>query len=91
MGLSLFAILIALVQPYKKMFATYNTTDTVLILLLAALYASISCLTMSQLQNLKFVKMSLIVALLTAILPLFYILVVIILWLYSVVHVNKCN
>ena len=48
-GLSLSAMLIALVQPYKKMFATYNTTDTVLSLLLAAWYASISCLTMSQL------------------------------------------
>ena len=42
-GLLLLAVLIVIVQPYKVKFATYNTIDTVLILLLAAWYASILC------------------------------------------------
>ena len=47
-GLLFLAILIALVQPYKKKFDAYNTTDTVLILLLAAWFASIVCLSTSH-------------------------------------------
>ena len=90
-GLLLLAMLIVIVQPYKKKFTTYNTTDTVLILLLAAWYASILCLNVSQMKSLEFVTISLIFALLTAILPLFYILVVIIHWLYIAVCVNRSN
>ena len=90
-GLLLLAILIAIVQPYKKKFDAYNTTDTVLILLLAAWFASIVCLNISQMKSLKFVQMSFIIAGLTAILPLFYIFVVIVHWLYNAIHVNRCN
>ena len=44
MVLLLLAMVIVIVQPYKVKFATYNTIDTILILLFAALYASIVCL-----------------------------------------------
>ena len=92
-GLLLLAILlvIAIVQPYKMKFDAYNTTDTVLILLLAAWFASILCLNMSHTKSLKFAQMSLIIVVLTAILPLFYIVVVILHWLYNAIYVNKCN
>ena len=87
----LFALLIVIIQPYNKKFATYNAIDTVLILLLAACFASILCLNVSQMNTLKFVSISLTIVVLTAILPLFYILVVIIRWLYIAIHVNRCN
>ena len=89
--LLLLAMLIVIVQPYKVKFATYNTIDTILILLFAALYASIVCLNVSQMKSLKFVPMSLIIGLLTAIFPLLYIFAVIIHWLYTAVHMNRCN
>ena len=71
--LLLLAMVIVIEQPYKVKFATYNTIDTILILLFAALYASIVCLNVSQMKSLKFVKMYLIIVLLTAIFPLLYI------------------
>ena len=71
--LLLLAMVIVIVQPYKVKFATYSTIDTILILLFAALYASIVCLNVSQMKSLKFVKMYLIIVLLTAIFPLLYI------------------
>ena len=89
--LLLLAMVIVIVQPYKVKFATYNTIDTILILLFAAMYASIVCLNVSQMKSLKFVKMSLIIGLLTAIFPLLYIFAVIIHWLYTAVHMNRCN
>ena len=87
-GLLLFAMLMVIVQPYNKKFATYNTTDTVLILLLAAWYASVVCLVVSPV---KFSEMSVIFTLLTSILPLFYIIVIIIHWLYTAIHVKRCK
>ena len=90
-GLLLLAILIAIVQPYKKKFDAYNTTDTVLILLLAAWFASILCFNMLHAKSLKFAQMSVIIVGLTAILPLFYIVVVILHWLYNAIYVNRCN
>ena len=90
-GLLLLAILIAIVQPYKKKFDAYNTTDTVLILLLAAWFASILCFNMLHANSLKFAQISVIIVVLTAILPLFYIVVVILHWLYNAIYVNRCN
>ena len=87
----LFALLIVIVQPYNKKFATYNAIDTVLILSLAAYFASILCLKVSQMNTLKFVSISWTIVVLTAILPLFYILLVIIRWLYIAIYVNRCN
>ena len=89
-GLLLLAILIAIVQPYKKKFDAYNTTDTVLILLLAAWFASMLCFYMLHAKSLKFAQMSMIIGGLTAILPLFYIVVVILHWLYNAIYVNRC-
>ena len=90
-GLVLLAMLIVIVQPYKVKFATYNTTDSVLILLLAGWYASVLCLSVSSSKSFKFVKVSFIIIALTAILPLSYILVVIMHWLYNAIHVNRCK
>ena len=84
--LLLTAILLVIVQPYKKKFATYNTTDTVLILLFAAIPASVN---VSQMTSLKFAEMSVIIVLLTTTLPLFYLFVVIIHWLYISIHVSR--
>ena len=90
-GLVLLAMLIVIVQPYKVKFATYNMTDSVLILLLAGWYASVLCLSVSSSKSFKFVKVSFIIIALTAILPLFYILVVIMHWLYNAIHINRCK
>ena len=91
-GLLLFAVIIVTVQPYSKRFATYNTTDTVLILVLAGLFASIVCSNVLQMLNgLRFVEISFITALLTAVLPLFYIFVVIVHWLYTAIYVKRCK
>ena len=81
----LLAMLIVIVQPYNKKFAIYNTIDTVLILLFAGWGASFGCFNLSQMMSLKFVIISLIGALLTAILPFIYFLVVIVHWLYTTV------
>ena len=86
--LLLFAMLIVIVQPYKKKFAPYNTTDTVLILILAAWYASAVGLDVSLV---KFTEMFMIFTLLLAILPLFYVFVVIIHWLYTAIYVKRCK
>ena len=91
MGFLLFAVVIVIVQPYKKKFATYNTTDTVFILLLTAWCASTLCLNVSQMTSLKYVKISLIITLLTAIMPLFYTFKVIIHWMYIAFCENRCN
>ena len=90
-GLLLVAMLIVIVQPYKIQFATYNTTDSVLIVLLAALYASLLCFSVSSIRNLKFVNLSLIFIALTAILPLFYVFVITIHWLYYTIRMIRCN
>ena len=90
-GLLLLAMLIVIVQPYKVKFATYNTTDSVLILLLAGWYASLLCLSVTSTRNLKFVKMSLIIIALISILPLLYIFVVTIHFLYIIIRINKRN
>ena len=87
--LLLTAILLVIVQPYKKKFASYNTTDTVLILLFAAIPASVICSNVSQMTSLKFAEMSVIIVLLTTTLPLFYLFVVIIHWLYISIHLSR--
>ena len=46
-----FAMLIAIIQPYKPKFAVYNKVDTVFILILALYYCTLMCVDIASMKD----------------------------------------
>ena len=46
-----FAMLIAIIQPYKPKFAVYNKVDTVFILILALYYCTLMCVDIASMKH----------------------------------------
>ena len=76
-------IAIIIMQPYKPRFSTHNAVDSVLVLLLALLCATIVCINIAGLKAHKWLMFSISLAFIVAVLPLFYIFVVTLHWMCS--------
>ena len=81
--LIVFAMLIAIVQPYKAHFAVYNKVDTVFILLLALWYCVVLYVELTSLKDHRYQYSSQVVSAVVAVLPLFYITAITLHWLCS--------
>ena len=81
--LIVFAMLIAIIQPYKAQFAVYNIVDTVFILLLALWNCSVMCLELASMKDHRYKYSSQVVSAVIAILPLFYITAITLHWVCS--------
>ena len=77
------AMLLAIFQPYKAEFSTYNAVDSVFILTWAMWYGTILCLNIAAVKVRRLLKTSAIVSFLVATLPLLYFVVVILHWICS--------
>ena len=75
------AMLLAIFQPYKAEFSTYNAVDSVFILTLAMWYGTVLCLKIAAVKIRRLLKTSAIVSFLVATLPLLYFGVVILHWI----------
>ena len=82
-SLVLFAILLVNFQPFKKNFEQFAEINTVCLLLLSMAYISIMGLSVSQAMDLPIAFLFYIVGGIVGILPLLYITVIIIHWMYS--------
>ena len=71
--LIVFAVMIAIIQPYKAEFAVYNIVDTVFILTLALWYCTVMCIGFASLKDHRYKYTSILGSAVVAILPLFYI------------------
>ena len=76
-----FAMLNAVIQPYKQEHSIYNVTDTVLVLILALLYAVYLGNYMAALRAHTFQGAMSILLVVVAVLPLFYISFIVLHWL----------
>ena len=78
--LIVFAMLIVIIQPYKAEFAVYNIVDTVFILVLALWCCGVLCFNLSALKDHRYMFTSLLITVVVAILPLFYITAITLHW-----------
>ena len=81
--LIVFAILIAIIQPYKAGFAIYNIVDTVFVLILALWYRAVLCLNLASLKDYRYTTTSKVAMAVVAVLPLFYITAITLHWVCS--------
>ena len=81
--LIVFAMLIAIIQPYKAEFAIYNIVDTVMILILALWYCTLLCLELASLKDHRYTTTSKVASVVVAVLPLFYITAISLHWMCS--------
>ena len=81
--LIVFAMLIAIIQPYKAEFAVYNIVDTVFILILALHYCTLWCVEVASLKDHRYTTTSKVALGVVAVLPLFYITAITLHWLCS--------
>ena len=77
------AMAIVILQPYKPRYSTYNAVDSVLVLLLALWCATIVSINIADLKAHKWSKFFASLAYIVAVLPLFYISFVTLLWMCS--------
>ena len=87
--LIVFAMLIAIIQPYKAEFAIYNIVDTVFILILALWYCTLLCLEVASLKDHRYTSTSKVAMTVVAILPLFYITAITLHWLCSRTKIGR--
>ena len=78
--LILFAMLTAIIQPYKSHFGVYNIVDTVFILVLALWYCGVLCFNLSALKDHRYKFTSMLISTVVAVLPLFYITAITLHW-----------
>ena len=76
-------IAIVIMQPYKPRFSTYNAVDSVLGLLLALVCATAVCINIAGREAHRWLKFSISLAFIVAVLPLFYISAVTLHWMCS--------
>ena len=76
-------IAIVVVQPYKPRFSTYNAVDSVLVLLLALTCATAVCIDLAGQEAHRWLKFSILLAFIVAVVPLIYISVVTLHWMCS--------
>ena len=77
------AIALVIMQPYKPRFSTYNAVDSVLVLLLALMCATVVCINLAGREARRWLKFSISLAFIVAALPLFYISAVTLQWMCS--------
>ena len=73
---------VIVVQPYKKEYENFNILDTVMVLVLALGLASITCLNTAIVKNRFYVKSTFLLVVLIALLPLVYLCMVTVHWIY---------
>ena len=81
--LIVFAMLIAIIQPYKAEFAIYNIVDTVFVLILALWSCAVLCVELASLKDHRYMTTSKVAMAVVAILPLFYITAITLHWVCS--------
>ena len=77
------AMAIAIMQPYKPIFSTYNVVDTVLVLLAALWCASFLCIIAAELKADRWKKVFTSLSYIVGVLPLFYISFITLHWMCS--------
>ena len=87
--LIVFAMLIAIVQPYKAEFAVYNIVDTVFILILALHYCTLWCVEVASLKDHRYTTTSKVAMGVVAVLPLFYMTAITLYWLCSRTKIGR--
>ena len=87
--LIVFAMLIAIIQPYKAQFAIYNIVDTVFILILALWYCTSLCLELAALKDHRYATTSKVAMGVVGVLPLFYITAITLHWLCSQTKIGR--
>ena len=88
--LIVFAMLMAIIQPYKAQFAVYNIVDTVFILILALWYCTLWCVEVASLKDHRYTTTSKVTMAVVTVLPLFYITAITLHWLCSRTKIG-CN
>ena len=83
------AMLLAIVQPYKAEFATYNAVDSVLILTIAMWYGTAVFFITASVTSDRLLHKTVIVSFLIAALPLLYLVVIFLHWIYSHMGVGQ--
>ena len=76
-------IAIVILKTYKPRFSTYNDVDSVLFLLLALWCATVVCINTARQEVHRWLKFSISLAFIVAVLPLFYISAVTLHWMCS--------
>ena len=87
--LIVFAMMIAIIQPYKAQFAVYNRVDTVFILILSLWCCGVLCLELASLKDQRYQYSSQVVSAVVAVLPLFYITAVTLHWVCSRTKIGR--
>ena len=75
------AMMIAIMQPYKRQFSIYNAVDSVLILLMALWCATVVCINIAAMKAQKWLKFWMVLSFLLAVLPLIYLSFVTLHWM----------
>ena len=79
--LILLALFIAIIKPYQN--AIYNRVDTVLILLLAMIYSSILSYNIASAKESRFIKPTLLITFIVAVVPLVYLFIICLYWILT--------
>ena len=77
------AVLLAIVQPYKAEFSTYNAVDSVFMLTLALWYGAVVFCNIAVVKTQELVGTSVIAIFVVGTLPLLYLVVVFLHWICS--------
>ena len=77
------AILLAIIQPYKTEFAAYNVVDLVFVLTMAMWCSALVFFNTAVVKARYLLKVSIIVSILLAVLPLLYLVVIFLRWICS--------
>ena len=77
------AIIIIICKPYKLPYARYNTIDAMLCLILAMWCASVTCANIAWIRSTKFIKLAVVMVMILTLLPLVYISMLLVHWIYK--------
>ena len=77
------AVVVIVVQPYKKEYDNFNILDTVVVLVLALGLASTTCLNTAIMKYRFYDESLFVLVVLIALIPLVYLCMVTVHWIYS--------
>ena len=83
-------ILVLIVAPYKLHYSRYNTTDALLLFLFSTWCASVTCVNQAWIRSRELIYLATAVTVVISLLPLMYILILFVHWLYKNVS-RKCR
>ena len=82
-------VIILIVQPYKRQFASYNIVDAIIVTIVAIYFAGVTCMIDTSVEELRFESFSVVILGITLLIPPLYVAVIGVRWLYVRIGIGK--